>query len=267
MAINGKNDTMMKSVLVKISLCIGLSALWACSDADTPKYELQSPPELAPLTQPALVLDQAASGFIAGTFSWSPGDYGFPAAPVYALEIDNSKEFPDPIQLAESNTDYVSITVARLNMATLILGGEPGEPCNLYLRVVAKLTAGHTVASSPRDITVTAYDEPVVYPKLYVPGNYQDWDIAAAPALQSYRMNNRYEGYIDFVVSENPDAPVEFKVTTLPDWTQGDKYGDGGPGRLKLDGENISYSPQGYYFMQVDLDKLTYTLTPAEPLP
>ena len=132
---------------------------------------------------------------------------------------------------------------------------------------MAKLTAGHTVASSPRDITVTAYDEPVVYPKLYVPGNYQGWDIAAAPALQSYRMNNRYEGYIDFVISENPDAPVEFKVTTLPDWTQGDKYGDGGPGRLKLDGENISYSPQGYYFMQVDLDKLTYTLTPAEPLP
>lgn len=246
---------------------MGLLALLACNDTDTPKYELQAVPELAPLTQPALVLNQSASGFIAETFSWSPGDYGFSAAPVYVLEIDNLKDFPDPIQLAESNTDYVSITVARLNMATLILGGEPGEPCNLYLRVVAKLTADHTVASSPRDITVTAYNEPVVYPKLYLPGNYQGWDIAAAPVLQSYRMNNRYEGYVNFVVSGDPNAAVEFKVTTLPDWGQGDKYGDGGPGRLKLDGENISYSPQGYYLMQVDLDKLTYTLTPAEPVP
>lgn len=52
------------------------------------------------------------------------------------------------------------MTVARLNMATLILDGQPGEPCDLFVRVVAKLTADHTVASSPRDITVTAYDEP-----------------------------------------------------------------------------------------------------------
>jgi hypothetical protein len=85
--------------------------------------------------------------------------------------------------------------------------------------------------------------------------------------LQSYRMNNRYEGYVDFVVAGNPDAAVEFKITTLPDWAQGDQYGDGGPGRLKLDGENISYTPQGYYLMQVDLDKLTYKLTPSEPVP
>ena len=82
-----------------------------------------------------------------------------------------------------------------------------------------------------------------------------------------YRMNNRYEGYVDFVVAGNPDAAVEFKITTLPDWAQGDQYGDGGPGRLKLDGENISYTPQGYYLMQVDLDKLTYKLTPSEPVP
>ena len=257
----------MKSSFIKLSVWIGLSALVACNDVDTPKYDLQATPELAPLAQPALVLNEASSGFIAETFSWSSGDYGFPAAPVYTLEIDNRKDFPDPIQLAESNADYVSVTVARLNMATLILDGQPGEPCDLFVRVVAKLTADHTVASSPRDITVTAYDEPIVYPKLYVPGNYQNWDIAAAPVLQSYRMNNRYEGYVDFVVAGNPDAAVEFKITTLPDWAQGDQYGDGGPGRLKLDGENISYTPQGYYLMQVDLDKLTYKLTPSEPVP
>ena len=45
-----------------------------------------------------VLLNEASSGFIAETFSWSSGDYGFPAAPVYTLEIDNRKDFPDPIQ-------------------------------------------------------------------------------------------------------------------------------------------------------------------------
>ena len=88
----------MKSSFIKLSVWIGLSALVACNDVDTPKYNLQAAPELAPLAQPALVLNEASSGFIAETFSWSSGDYGFPAAPVYTLEIDNRKDFPDPIQ-------------------------------------------------------------------------------------------------------------------------------------------------------------------------
>ena len=76
----------MKSSFIKLSVWIGLSALVACNDVDTPKYDLQATPELAPLAQPALVLNEASSGFIAETFSWSSGDYGFPAAPVYTLE-------------------------------------------------------------------------------------------------------------------------------------------------------------------------------------
>ncbi len=246
---------------------LGILALTACNDVDTPQYQLQAAPELAPLSQPALVFNEASADFIAETFSWTAGDYGFAAAPVYTLEVDNDKEFPDPIQLAESNTRYVSVTVSRLNMATLILDGEAGKPNDLFIRVVAKLTGANLVASAPRDITVTPYDEVIEYPKLYLPGNYQGWNIAEAPTLQSYRMNNRYEGYVNFVVSDNPDASVEFKITTLPDWAQGNQYGDGGPGKLKLGGGNILFSPQGYYLMQVDLDKLTYQLTPATPVP
>ena len=52
----------MKSSFIKLSVWIGLSALVACNDVDTPKYNLQAAPELAPLAQPALVLNEASSG-------------------------------------------------------------------------------------------------------------------------------------------------------------------------------------------------------------
>lgn len=52
----------MKSSFIKLSVWIGLSALVACNDVDTPKYDLQATPELAPLAQPALVLNEASSG-------------------------------------------------------------------------------------------------------------------------------------------------------------------------------------------------------------
>ena len=54
----------MKSSFIKLSVWIGLSALVACHYVDTPKYNLQAAPELAPLAQPALVLNEASSGFI-----------------------------------------------------------------------------------------------------------------------------------------------------------------------------------------------------------
>ncbi len=258
----------MKSISLSrlMGVIFGILALTACNDDDTPQYQLKSVPELAPLSQPALALNEESAAFIAETFSWSAGDYGFSAAPVYVLEIDDNKDFPNPIQLGESNTRYLPVTVARLNMATLILNGEAGKPNDLFVRVVAKLTGEHAIASQPRDVTITPYAEVIDYPKLYLPGNYQGWNIGEAPVLQSYRMNNRYEGYVNFVVVGSPDAAVEFKITTQPDWSQGNQYGDGGHGKLKLEGLNIVFSPQGYYFMQVDLDNLTYQLTPATPV-
>ena len=106
----------------------------------------------------------------------------------------------------------------------------------------------------------------IVYPQLYVPGSYQGWNIANAPTLLSYRMNNKYEGYLNLVDENNPDAPITFKLTTEPVWNKGEEYGSGGaPGTLALKGGDISISLQGYYHISVDLNTLTYTLTPATP--
>ena len=58
----------MKSSFIKLSVWIGLSALVACNDVDTPKYDLQATPGLAALAQPALGWKEAWSGCIAGAW-------------------------------------------------------------------------------------------------------------------------------------------------------------------------------------------------------
>ena len=82
----------------------------------------------------------------------------------------------------------------------------------------------------------------IVYPQLYVPGSYQGWNIANAPTLLSYRMNNKYEGYLNLIDENNPDAPITFKLTTEPVWNKGEEYGSGGaPGTLALKGGRYFY--------------------------
>ena len=219
--------------------------LQSCNDDKSPVYEFTAAPELSPLDNSSLVLNEEAENFIAETFSWSAGKYGFQAAPLYTLQIDNTESFSDPISLAETHNLYLPVNVGKLNMATLILGGESGIPLETYVRLKSELTSNIIVYSGYVTLEITPYPMVIVYPKLYVPGSYQGWNIANAPTLLSYRMNNKYEGYLNLVDENNPDAPITFKLTTEPVWNKGEEYGSGGaPGTLALKGGDISISPQ-----------------------
>lgn len=252
----------MKHLKKYIFILLSAFVWGACSDDDSPVYDFQSAPEIEPLTKPALVLNEASQDFIAETFSWTKGSYGFQAAPLYVLQVDNSTDFTDPIILGESNRPYVPVYVGKLNTAALILGVDPGKSQELFARIQAQLTPDLSVYSDPIDFTVTPYPSVIDYPKLYAPGSYQGWDIANAPFLTSTRMNNKYEGYLNLVMTDNPTGAVTFKLTTKPAWGQGIEYGAGsGPGKLAEKGGDISVSPQGYYLVKVDLNTLTYTTT------
>lgn len=242
-----------------------LLLLTACNDDKSPVYGLQSAPEVEPLSNPLLVLNPSAADFIAETFSWTKGEYGFPAAPNYVLQVDNTSAFLDPLILAEAQRPYVPVTVGKLNVSTLILGGKAGEASTLYARVEARLTNQVKVYSEPIDFQVVPFEQPIEYPKLYVPGSHQGWSPDTAPFLTSLRMNNKYEGYIHLVNDDDPSASIEFKLLTQPSWSSGTEYGSGGgPGTLKEKGGNIVISPQGYYLLKVDLNSLTYTATLVE---
>ena len=110
----------MKHLKKYIFLLLSIVLWGACSDDDSPVYNFQAAPELEPLVSPAFVLNESSQNFIAETFSWTKGNYGFQAAPLYILEVDNDKEFPDPIILGESTRPYVPVYVGKMNTAALI---------------------------------------------------------------------------------------------------------------------------------------------------
>ncbi|MEI7678670.1 MAG: SusF/SusE family outer membrane protein, partial [Betaproteobacteria bacterium] len=97
----------------------------------------------------------------------------------------------------------------------------------------------------------------VVYPLLQVPGNYQT-PTAWMPqdsnyVIASLKANDKYEGYIDFPISN-----VEFKFTKGPSWDH--NWGDtGANGTLDPGGDNIKEADAGYYRLNVDMVGLTYT--------
>ena len=148
------NHTIKYWLFFSIGICL---LLQSCNDDKSPVYEFTAAPELSPLDNSSLVLNEEAENFIAETFSWSAGKYGFQAAPLYTLQIDNTESFSDPISLAETHNLYLPVNVGKLNMATLILGGESGIEFT-YIPDALEFYYQRTAASgSTQSATVVAY--------------------------------------------------------------------------------------------------------------
>lgn len=88
-------------------------------------------------------------------------------------------------------------------------------------------------------------------PYLYTPGNSNGWNQGNSQRLATSDFSNYY-GYVYI--------DGEFKFCNAPDWNH-NNYGDGGDGKISTSGGNLS-APAGLYYAQVNIDALTYTLTP-----
>ncbi|HOT54212.1 MAG TPA: SusE domain-containing protein [Bacteroidales bacterium] len=88
--------------------------------------------------------------------------------------------------------------------------------------------------------------------KMYVPGNHQGWNPAAAPVLNGDN-EGHYEGYVTLT-----DI---FKFTSAPDWNH-TNYG-GSMESLDTDPSagNLQVPAPGYYYLKVDLTTMSATAT------
>jgi starch-binding outer membrane protein SusE/F len=89
---------------------------------------------------------------------------------------------------------------------------------------------------------------------LWLPGEYQGWNPAAAPTIKSINANS-FEGYVYI------SSPTGYKFTSAPDWNH-INYGDSGtPGVLTTDGlaNSLGVSSAGVYKFNVNVNTLTYT--------
>lgn len=198
------------------------------------------------------------------TFTWTPAQYGYSAATLYTVQLDKAgNNFQTPVEISAGGSTSLVVTVADLNQNLIKLGLPAGTAGQFEARVRSELVLNGAPSptmmptySASTTLTGSPYLVVIAYPSLYVPGAYQSWSPATAPAIASVASNKVYEGYVNFSTAS------EFKFTSVRTW-DGTNYGLASAGKLSSDGGagNLSVTAPGYYLLKADLNALTYTAT------
>jgi starch-binding outer membrane protein SusE/F len=200
------------------------------------------------------------------TFSWSKPNFGVALAHNYTLQI--AKNASDLGKLSDSSiavkvsakTEYkaTNAELRALGAGALIAAG---TPATYYARVISEVSGAPSIkplVGDAKQFTMVYYNLPLV--TIWVPGSYQGFDPATAPVLYGIAGSDKYEGIIEKSKSDGTLSDGNFKFASIPSWTGGVYYGDGGaPKKLSADGgANNLNLPDGTYFMKVDTKNLTY---------
>lgn len=274
MIFKSKKEIIMKKLSLLSLLLAGLLVFSSCDKGELGPVANTSDPGAPEISSPSsgenFVLSEDDVDAVAMTIEWTKPDFGFSSAPDYSIQFAESGEDAEYIQLGSTQGNSLEVETQDINNALISEGFLTGEEHSINLRVVASLPddSVSAVHSEPVSISVTPYFAEVSYPEIYVPGVYQatsnegnEWDPSTAPALYSFEEDDTYEGYVYIA-----DAGSEFKFTAERNWDDeewGDDEGDGtlDPGTLD---NNIVADESGYYYMDVNLNEMTYSLTPTE---
>lgn len=258
----------MKKLSLLTIILAGLFIFSSCDEEDMGPVMNSDPgsPELtAPASGESYTLDENQKEEDLLTFEWNLPDFGFSAAPNIDIEmVETGNDFSDPTIFASTNGTSYSITVGDMNSNLLGLGFTPLEETSLDFRIKATLTDTSYI-SEAITLNFTPYSTCEYCPEIYVPGGYQgasnegnDWDPATAPALTTVDLTDNYEGYVYMANANN-----EFKFTPERNW-ETDWGDDNADGTLDVQGANITLAESGYYKMNVNINRLEYTITKTQ---
>ena len=235
---------------------------------DRPVIEgVDSPVLTSPTSGAAYVLSPANATAQAERFTWKSANFGGSVEVVYTVEIDKKgNAFKTPKELATRKSEnQASVSVETMNGAALALKSTPFAPAEFEVRV--KATVGTVVMlSNVVGIVITPYT--TENPKLWVPGGYakasgypNNWDPATSPQLSASGYGKvDFEGYVNFAPFTGVKEEDEYKFTSFPEW-KGEYAAGATAGTIALSGANFKMPAGGYYKIEVDTEKLTYTAT------
>jgi hypothetical protein len=264
----------MKKIFAVIALFVGLLA--GCKK-NIPEPVLQSPSGVTGFTVSAnaLVLSSANDSATVAVFSWGAANYAVSVPVTYTLQIDQ----PSDTSGAKGWSNAINTTITTDSLTNSWLGtdfnhllnqlGIPnGSASTIVARLVVSVNQSNGLAStvanlySTLSMTVTPYKVMLIYPKLFVAGDWTNptWTPANTPGLilASVLSNSVYEGYVEF-----PNAGNNFKLTSEADWN-GTNYGWGTSGTtLSSSGSagNCWYGGPAYARVVADVNQLTISYT------
>lgn len=231
------------------------------------------------LSEPAsaIVLDKEKAADEIEVLGWAAArlEYGEDVTYKVTMACGDGKE----TELAENldGTSYRT-TVDGLNEAVIAAGATEGKEAELTFKVYAyckSFPAG--VVSNAVKVKITTYI--LSFPeKMWLPGSYQEWDIANAPALSlSSKQKGVYQGFVDLFTAD--DSDVEFKFSATPSWSKTDfgfedvtvetKGSESLPFAYAesktLGGSNIKV-PSGLYYIKLDKKNGTLVMVQVKNL-
>ncbi|UPZ17141.1 SusE domain-containing protein [Flavobacterium humidisoli] len=264
----------MKNIHKIIIAFIGVLAVSCNADAvdERPILDTVSAPEItAPATGQTYILDVDKAGEEAAKFTWSAAEYSTDVAVKYTLLIDKKGgDFTAAKTLAvTSSVTEASVLVKDLNQAAIDLGGQV-EVASMYDVKISSSVSGAfpQVSKGLITISVTPYAGKVVY-------DFADWYLVGDATVSGW--DNNKGNQILFRSGTNANEYTftgyfkkgAFKaIKNLGSWAP--MYGGSG-GSLAYRGvesdpdpANIEITADGYYRFTMDVEKLTYKLTPYD---
>ncbi len=211
------------------------------------------------LSATQVVLDENQPQATALTVSWQKPDFGFQAAPQYAVMIDlEGGDFSNPQIFPAGNALQKEFTNEELNAKLLTLGVPANTPTNVLVKVRTKLSDFKTLDSEPITLNVTCYSSYLDLSTDWgvvgsaTPGGWGSPDI---PDLPFYQTSDP-DVIVAYVTLRSGD--IKFRLNNS--WTT--NYGDdGADGTLEANGANIPVTA-GTYKITVNTNTLTYTIEP-----
>ncbi len=164
----------------KISILLiiaGIFALVSCEkDQVMTKISDLTPSSItSPASGNSYVLTELEENNIMETFIWYPANFGYQSATTYIVQIDKAgNNFASAINAAETNMTEISVTVGDMNNFLLSAGVLPDVEGSYEARVIATVHPDvDTLFSSSINMNITPFEKVIIYPTVYVPGNYQ----------------------------------------------------------------------------------------------
>jgi len=242
-----KNTIYLLSIIFLMSSCEKKEFITLNKDANTQVN----------LSESTLVLDKNNATQDALTVSWDEPNFGFEAAPTYAILIDFAGGDFSGAQVIPVGTDMEkTFSVEELNGKLLSLGVTAGTATDVDFAVKTKLSEAKFFVSAPRTLNVTAYSSVLDLSTNWgvvgsaTPGA---WGTPGVPDLPFYQTStpNVFVAYVTLKTGE-----IKFRQDNA--WTV--NYGDtGNDGTLELSGDNIPISA-GTYKIVFDSNNNTYTI-------
>lgn len=258
----------MKNLIIIILAFIGVSFLTSCEkEMKDPRLDMSQTVKPAfnnPASGSSFVLTQDGTDSIFTEFSWTAAVYNLDnvSSTNYVLEMAPAgSNFAGAVNLVTTTGTSFSITIGQMNSKLLGMGLVKDSAQNIELRIFTYINKESDYSNIYSDVialTVTPYEPIIGFPRLYVPGDYQEWDYATAPKIYDFDNDGEYNGYIYF-----PEGgTLKFKFSSDPD-SEHTIYGDGGGGSLSTDSGagDLTVPAAGGYAIVVDVNLLTWSAT------